>query len=109
MDSAVSGPPLRAVILSRTGEDVRLCQACDQCECLLAEGMDLTFGEMFRLAARDDLRALTCASLWRCEPLLGRNPTCQAGLDIPAVIGALRTECLRRRLGPPPAHPEWIL
>ena len=102
-------PPLASVILSRTSQDVRLCQACDQCSDLRAEGMDLAFGEILRLAARDDERSLGCASLWRCEPLLNDSTRCPAGIDIPAVIGALRKEALRRGFGPPPPTPEWIL
>jgi len=101
--------PLPSIVLSRTGQDVRLCQACDQCDDLRAEGMDLTFGEILRLAARNDMRALACDSLWRCEPLLSPRPPCQADLDIQAVIRALRKEALRRGYGPPPPTPEWIL
>ena len=101
--------PLPFVILTRTGQDVRGCQACDLCEGVRADGMDLAFGEILRLAAHDDSRALTCASLWCCEPLLSARLKCQAGIDIPAVIRALRDEALRRRFGPPPAYPALIL
>jgi heterodisulfide reductase subunit C len=101
--------PLAFVVLSRTSQDVRLCQACDECRDLHAEGMDLTFGEIFRLAARNDERSITCDSLWRCEPLLGKPAHCTAGLDIPGVIRALRQEALRRGNHPLPATPEWIL
>lgn len=101
--------PLRSLILAQTGQDVRACQACDQCADLRAEGMDLTFGEILRCAARDDSHALTCASLWRCEPLLDRPMACPASLDIPAVIGVLRDESVRRGLAPRTAVPEWIL
>jgi len=102
-------PPLAHTVRTRTGQDVRLCQACNLCDDLRVPGMDLSFGEMLRSAGRDELRALTCASLWACEPLLSPPPTCQAGLDIPAVIGALRREAIRRGCSPPPATPEWIL
>lgn len=105
----MSDRPLRSLILAQTGQDVRQCQACDQCADLTAEGMDLTFGEILRCAARDDPRALTCASLWRCEPLLDRPAPCPAGLDIPAVIGVLRSESVHRGLAPRTAIPEWIL
>lgn len=101
--------PLPFLILAQTGQDVRQCQACDQCDDLVVEGMDLSFGEILRTAARNDDRALTCSSLWSCEPFLDRPPACQADLDIPAVIHVLRDEALRRGLGPPPPTPEWIL
>ena len=102
-------PPLAFVVLARTSQDVRLCQACDQCRDLHAEGMDLTFGEILRLAARNDDRYITCDSLWRCEPLLGKPTSCPAGIDIPAVIRTLRQEALRRGYRPMTATPEWIL
>jgi heterodisulfide reductase subunit C len=105
----VNDRPLRSLILAKTGQDVRQCQACDLCEDLRADGMDLSFGEILRCAARDDLRALTCASLWRCEPLLDGPAICQAGPDIAAVIRFLRREALRRGLGPQAPVPEWIL
>ncbi len=102
-------PPLASIVLARTNEDVRLCQACDECRDLLAEGMDLTFGEILRFAARNDERSITCHSLWRCEPLLGKPAHCPAGIDIPAVIRTLRQEALRRGYRPMTATPEWIL
>jgi heterodisulfide reductase subunit C len=105
----VSERPLPFLVLTKTGQDVRQCQACDQCDDWLAEGMDLSFGEILRYAARNDERALTCNSLWRCEPFLDRPTPCQAGLNIPAVINTLRQEAVRRGLGPQPPVPEWIL
>jgi len=101
--------PLRSIVLSKTGEDLSLCQACDECRDLLAEGMDLTFGEILRLAADDDERSIACDSLWRCEPLLGKATRCPAGIDVPAVIRVLRQEALRRGYRPLTATPEWIL
>jgi hypothetical protein len=101
--------PLAHLILTRTGQDVRECQACHLCDDLLADGMDVPFGELLRLAAVDDRRALTCSSLWCCEPLLSTRLCCQAGLDIPAVVRALRDEALHQGLGPPPTYPEMIL
>jgi heterodisulfide reductase subunit C len=105
----MKGAPLPALVLARTGQDVRLCQACDQCRDLLANGMDLAFGEILRLAALDDERCLRCDSLWCCEPLLKGLTPCPAGIDIPAAIRALRQEALHRGFHPLTAAPEWIL
>jgi heterodisulfide reductase subunit C len=41
--------------------------------------------------------------------LLGKAGQCPAGIDIPAVIRALRQEALRRGYRPLTATPEWIL
>jgi heterodisulfide reductase subunit C len=100
--------PLPFVVLSRSSQDVRLCMACDQCRDLHAAGMDLTFGEIMHYAARDDERALTCDSLWACEPLLGSMSQCPSGIDVPTVIRALRQEALRRGYRPISATPDWI-
>ena len=101
--------PLPFVVLARSSQDVRLCMACDQCRDLQAEGMDLTFGEIMRFAARDDERAITCDSLWRCEPLLDKMVKCPSGIDVPFVIRALRQEALRRGYRPLIPTPDWIL
>ncbi len=105
----MSRPPLRHLILTKTGQDVRECHACDQCSDWLADGMDLCFGEILRSAGRDDPQALTCKSLWTCEPYLAGPGSCQAGLDIASIIAVLRDEALRRGLGPEPPYPGWIL
>ncbi len=84
--------PLRQVILASTGQDVLQCTKCRSCDDLMADGMDLTFGEVMRAAARDDARALKNDTLWACDELLERGPKCQSGLDIASVILALRRE-----------------
>ena len=99
---------LPQVVFSRTSQDVRQCQACDLCRDQMADGMDLTFGEIMRLAAVNDERAIVCDSLWCCEPLLGKAGRCPGGIDIPAVIRTLRQEALRRGYHPISAAPEWI-
>jgi heterodisulfide reductase subunit C len=101
--------PLAQVVYARTSQDVHLCQACDQCRDLMADGMDLTLGEILRLAAVNDERAIVCDSLWCCEPLLDKAGRCPSGLDVPAVIRALRQEALRRGYHPISATPDWIL
>lgn len=100
--------PLAQIVYTRTSQDVRLCQACDMCRDQVADGMDLTFGEILRLAAVNDERAIVCESLWCCEPLLGKTGRCPAGIDVPAVIRALRQEALRRGYHPITATPDWI-
>jgi heterodisulfide reductase subunit C len=83
---------LRAIILAATGQDVRLCNACSNCEGRLRPGMDLTPGEIFQAAARNDRSVLACRSLWDCDEIIERPPQCQAGLDIAAILLALQAE-----------------
>jgi heterodisulfide reductase subunit C len=84
--------PLRAVILAKTGEDIRKCTNCWHCEQERTDDMDLSFGEIVRAAAQNDLLALDNLTLWNCDPLLASNPRCPSGLDRVTVIQALREE-----------------
>ncbi len=90
--------PLAAIVRAATGQDVRACQACQMCDDLRCEGMELTFGEILRATARNEMSVLGSPSLWCCEPLIRRRPSCQADIDVPAVIGVLRSEARRRGL-----------
>ncbi len=97
---AVGRGPLAFVLLSATGQDVRRCGNCWACEAYLGPGMDLTFGEVLQAAARDDLQALTNRTLWNCDRALADRPRCQEGIDIAAVMAALRQEARRRGYTP---------
>lgn len=90
--------PLPFIILTATGQDVRRCANCHSCEHLTTPDMDLSFGELMRAASRDDPLTLTNRTLWRCEDVLESSVRCQSGIDIPAVIHALRREAERRGL-----------
>lgn len=90
--------PLPHVILCATGEDVRRCTACWGCDSLVQPDMDLTVGELMQAAARDSEGALACRTLW--SKGLSRLPLrCQEGLNVGAVVEALRAEAVRRGLG----------
>jgi hypothetical protein len=94
--------PLRSVVLTETGQDVRLCANCANCNGLTAPGMDLTLGEIVRAAARNDPLALTCATLSACEDWLLRPIPCTAGLSLPSILIALQREAELRGLAPLP-------
>jgi heterodisulfide reductase subunit C len=103
MQSGTRGP-LWAIIFTATGEDVRRCGQCFACEEYLEPGMDLTFGEIFRAAANDHTRALTSLTLWTCDKLLHNGLHCQNGLDLEAIIQALRDEASLRGIDPKTSH-----
>ena len=84
--------PLRAVILAKTGEDVRQCTSCWHCEQEIEAGMDLSFGDIIRAAAKNDPAALNNKTLWNCDIVIQQNPICPSGLDRNLVIHALREE-----------------
>ena len=94
--------PLRAIILSETGQDVRACGSCWQCDDERHPGMDLCFGELMRAAAKDDSIALLNETLWNCDPILEGGFSCQSGIQLQAVINVLRREAILR--GVPRGH-----
>ena len=94
--------PLRAIILSQTGQDVRACGNCWQCDDEHYPGMDLCFGELMRAAAQDDPVALLNETLWNCDPILAGGFDCQSGIQLQAVINVLRREANLR--GVPRRH-----
>jgi heterodisulfide reductase subunit C len=92
--------PLWAIVLTASGEDVRQCGECFACEDYFEPGMDLTFGEIFRAVSHDQPQALTNRTLWTCDRLLHNGLHCQNGLDIRAIVGALREEAHLRGIQP---------
>lgn len=83
--------PLRAIIKTSTGQDVRECMNCNSCDDWMSPGMDLTFREILQAAARDDPQAIDNQTLWRCDELLARV-RCPSGIDIASVILVLMRE-----------------
>ena len=55
-----------------------------------------------RAVAKDDPTALLNETLWNCDPLLDGGFTCQSGIQLEAVIFALRHEAKLR--GVPRRH-----
>jgi heterodisulfide reductase subunit C len=88
--------PLRAVILAKTGEDIRKCTHCWHCELERTEAMDLSFGDIIRAALQNDPKALENDTLWICDPVLKDRPVCPSGLNRLIVIQALREEAAQR-------------
>ena len=88
---------LRRVIKLATGQDINICHACYDCEVPLAEEMDIPLGSLVQLALLDDEEALDSRTLWSDSVLEASHGACKRGLNLPAVMIALRDESLRRR------------
>lgn len=87
---------LRRVIKNATGQDVNTCHACFDCDVPLADEMDIPLGSLIQLVLQNDEEALQCRTLWS-DPVLGASRgACKRGLDLHAVMLALRAESLRR-------------
>jgi hypothetical protein len=88
---------LRRVIRLATGQDINICHACYDCHVPLAEEMDIPLGSLVQLALLDDEEALNSRTLWSDAVLEASHGACKRGLDLHAVMVALRKESLRRR------------
>ena len=88
---------LRRVIKLATGQDINVCHACYDCDVPLAEEMDVPLGSLVQLALLDDEEALDSRTLWSDAVLEASHGACKRGINLPAVMVALREESLRRR------------
>jgi len=87
---------LRRVIKDTTGQDIKICQACFYCDIHFPDDLDIPLGSLVQLALQNDEEALHSRTLWSETVLEAARGACKRGLDLHAVILALRTECERR-------------
>lgn len=91
-------PSLKRIVKSATGQDVSRCQACLDCEVSCNDDMDIPVGSMIQMIMFDDEEILTSRTLWSDCVLAKARLACSRGIDISAVMGALREEATRRGL-----------
>jgi len=89
---------LRRVIRNTTGQDVSRCAGCLDCEINLPDEQDVPLGSLIQMALMDDEEALRSRTLWSDAVLRASRGACRLGLDLSAVLGALRIEAKRRGL-----------
>src|SRR3990172_548707 len=90
--------PLRVIVLAATGQDLRKCRHCDACNTSLAPDQDVTLETLLQMVVMNDEEALTSRTLWSDSALALAPKVCSNGLDIEAVMLALRREAQRRGL-----------
>jgi hypothetical protein len=94
----MSGTSLRRIIKETTGQDVYKCQGCYDCEAPKASDADIPLGSLVQMAIYDDKEALTCRTLWSDEILRSSRYSCHRGLNVQAIMLALREEAKRQGL-----------
>ena len=87
---------LRRVVKQATGQDVCTCQACLDCDVSVPEEMDIPLGSLIQLVLQDDVEALRTRTLWSDSVLEAARGACKRGLDLHAIMLALRGEYRRR-------------
>ena len=91
-------PSLKRIVKDATGQDVSRCQACLDCEVSCTDNLDIPVGSMIQMIMFDDEEILTSRTLWSDCVLTKARLACHRGLDISAVMQALREEATRRGL-----------
>ncbi len=89
---------LRRVVRQATGQDVYACQACLDCDIEIPNEMDIPLGSLIQLVLQDDEEALQTRTLWSDRVLEAARGACKRGLDLHAIMLALRGESRRRTL-----------
>ena len=87
---------LRRIVKNETGQDVSRCQACYDCELNIANEMDIPLGSLIQLVLQNDEEALQCRTLWSDSVHEASRGVCKRGLDLRAVLIALRKESAQR-------------
>ena len=94
-------PTLKRIVKEATGQDISRCQACFDCEisCPVDE-LDIPVGSMIQMVMFNDEEILTAKTLWSDCVLQKARLACSRGINISAVMEALREEARRRGLAP---------
>ena len=87
---------LRRTIKVATGQDIHNCHACFDCDVKRMDDMDIPLGSLIQLALLDDEEALQSRTLWSDSVLEAARGACKRGLDLYAVMLALREEARRK-------------
>ena len=87
---------LRRTIKVATGQDIHSCHACFDCDVTRTDDMDIPLGSLIQLALLDDEEALQSRTLWSDSVLEAARGACKRGLDLHAVMLALREQARRK-------------
>lgn len=87
---------LRTIVKKGTGQDVSICQACADCDGNPVNDMDIPLSSLVQLILLNDEEALQCRTLWSDSALEASRGACKRGLDLRAVMIALREEAIRK-------------
>ena len=87
---------LRSVVKKTTGQDVYVCHACNDCDIDVRDEMDIPLSSLVQLILLNDEETLQCRTLWSDSVLEASRGACKRGLDLHAVLLALRDESTRK-------------
>ena len=91
-------PSLRRIVKDATGENINICQSCLDCDIISADEVDIPLGSLVQMILFDDEEALTSKTVWSESVLAQARYACRKGINLQAVLLALRVEAERRGL-----------
>jgi ferredoxin len=90
-------PSLRRIVRDKTGQDVSRCQACLDCEVDCPDELDIPLGSMIQMILFDDEEVFSSRILWSDCVIENLGSACKRGLDVRAIMLALREEAQNRK------------
>ena len=93
-------PTLKRIVKEATGQDISRCQACLDCEVSCPDELDIPVGSIIQMIMFNDEEILTAKTLWSDCVLSKARLACSRGINISAVMEALREEARNRGLSP---------
>ena len=92
-------PTLKRIVKDATEQNISRCQACFDCEVSCPDDeLDIPVGSMIQMIMFNDEDVLTAKTLWSDCVLQKARLACSRGINISAVMQALREEAERRGL-----------
>jgi heterodisulfide reductase subunit C len=96
--SGIKVKSLSRIIRASSGQDVSRCQGCFDCDIDMPNERDIPLGGLIQLAIMDDEEALFSRTLWSDSVLQASRGACKRGINLHAVIMALREEAKKRNI-----------
>lgn len=90
--------PLRLVVLTATGQDVRKCSHCEFCSAKPDPEQDISLETLLQLVIMNDEEVLTTRTLWSDKVLECAPHVCTSNLNLEAILLTLREEARQRGL-----------
>ncbi len=89
---------LRHTVKTVTGQDVYHCRECQLCDLTPDVDMDVPLTTIIQMVMFDDEEVLTCRTVWSERVLTEAGRACKRGLNLQAILLALREEARQRGL-----------
>ncbi len=89
---------LHMLVKKQTGQDVYKCRECHLCDGIREVDMDIPLTTVLKMIMFDDEDVLSCRTVWSDRVLKSASNACKRGLNIHAILLALRDEAKIRGL-----------